>query len=435
MISPSRFQTLALLTCSLGIAACGSKGPLVFDLMPAPAAYTDTGIDLYQADQAGMEPKPIDIFFATDREPAGPKAPKESYYTSNRGDAVRIGTATIGPAGDSFTWDDFRGNLLRKERSGGFPIKVSEVREYGVLDDSINDFSRLSPTERSQATSAEQRYIREINAKLAKSGSKVINIYIHGYKVTFENPVLTSTELWSYLGNEGAFVAYSWPATPRTLAYFSDAETAHFSARNLRNFLRFLADNTRVETINVVAYSAGTRVLSRALADLALQEGKRPTAEIRRRLKLGTVVLLAGDVDRGIIGGYLNDGIDRVVDQLILYQSDSDKALSVSRFLTNANRIGQSLEVDTIGPEVKQYLSTHPRVSVVDVSDADSARKGNGHGYLRSSPWVSSDLLMSLAYGLRPDQRGLVRKAPGVALWTFPPDYIARLRVALLKQQ
>ena len=75
------------------------------------------------------------------------------------------------------------------------------------------------------------------------------------------------------------------------------------------------------------------------------------------------------------------------------------------------------------------------RVSVVDVSEADSARKGNGHGYLRGSPWVSSDLLMSLAYGLPPAERGLVRKAPGVALWTFPPDYIPRLRVALLKQQ
>ena len=432
MISPFSFRTLPLLTCSLGIAACTSNGPLVFDLMPAPAAYTDTGIKLYQV---AKEPEPFDIFFATDREPAGPNSPKTSYYTSNRGAAVRIGSAMIGPAADRVTWDDFRDNLMRKERGGGFPIKVNDVREYGILNDSIHDFSRLSPAERSHASAAERRYVGEINAKLAKSGSKTINIYIHGYKVTFENPVLTSSELWSYLGNEGAFIAYSWPATPRALAYFSDSETALYSARNLRNFLRFLAENTRVETINVVAYSAGTRVLSRALADLALQEGKRPSAEIRRRLKLGTAVLLAGDVDLGIIGGYLNDGVDRVVDQLILYQSDSDKALSVSRFLTNANRIGQSFDVDTLDPEVKDYLGKHPRVSVVDVSDADSARKGNGHGYLRGSPWVSSDLLMSLAYGLPPAERGLVRKAPGVALWTFPPDYIPRLRLALLKQQ
>ena len=54
---------------------------------------------------------------------------------------------------------------------------------------------------------------------------------------------------------------------------------------------------------------------------------------------------------------------------------------------------------------------------------------------LDDSAHGSSDLLMSLAYGLPPARRGLVRKDPGIALWTFPPDYIDRLRGALLKQQ
>ena len=82
-----------------------------------------------------------------------------------------------------------------------------------------------------------------------------------------------------------------------------------------------------------------------------------------------------------------------------------------------------------------EYLRNHPRVSAIDVSDADSARRGNGHGYLRGSPWVSSDLLMSLTFGLPPAERGLVQKVPGIPVWTFPPDYVDRLREALLKNQ
>ena len=110
-----------------------------------------------------------------------------------------------------------------------------------------------------------------INAHLARSRTKSINIYVHGYKVTFENPLLATAELRHFLGYDGVFLAYSWPSTPKTLAYISDSETASFSARNLRNFLRFLAEKTNARRINIIGDSAGTRVVSRAVADLALQ--------------------------------------------------------------------------------------------------------------------------------------------------------------------
>ena len=52
---------------------------------------------------------------------------------------------------------------------------------------------------------------------------------------------------------------------------------------------------------------------------------------------------------------------------------------------------------------------------------------GNGHGYFRQSPWASSDILATLAYDLQPADRGLVR-ATDSPIWTFPTDYIERLR-------
>ena len=50
----------------------------------------------------------------------------------------------------------------------------------------------------------------------------------------------------------------------------------------------------------------------------------------------------------------------------------------------------------------------------------------------RSSPWASSDVLMTLYYGLSPEERGLVEQND-LPVYTFPPDYIARLWSAIEK--
>lgn len=394
--------------------------------MPAPAAFTDTGLPVAEkmlAERVADSPTEP-VFYATDRAPAGADAPPFRPYSSDRGGALRLGRATVIPGRNDLTWADARKVALLKNSSESFPIKVDAVTEYGALPSSLTAFS---PREGSGREAA-RRYAAEINRKLARSNSRQIHIYIHGYKTSFENPILTTAELWHFLGNDGVFIAYSWPATPKSLAYFSDAETAHTSSRNLRQFLRFLAEETRVEKINLLAYSAGTRVLTRTLGDLALERrGGSPP--------IGTAVLLASDVDRGILAGHLSDGLLDVVDQLVVYQSEADMALKVSRFLTNSARTGQSLDPDAITPGTLEFLRENRKLQLVDVSDVDSARKGNGHGYLRSSPWVSSDLLMSLAYHLDPAERGLVRKNGALPVWGFPEDYTDRLRTALLKQR
>ena len=39
---------------------------------------------------------------------------------------------------------------------------------------------------------------------------------------------------------------------------------------------------------------------------------------------------------------------------------------------------------------------------MIDVSDAEGSDSDDGHGYFRSSPWASSDILMMLMYDLTP---------------------------------
>ena len=176
-------------------------------------------------------------------------------------------------------------------------------------------------------------------------------------------------------------------------------------------------------------------MVARALGDLAIQEQGNSRAQIKKNLKLGTVAIIAGDVDRRLMGGYLLDGADRLMDQLVIYQSDSDQALSFSTFLTSRNRLGEAFDLNDLDENGVQYLKDNPQVVIVDVSNAEAARAGNGHGYLRNSPWVTSDLLLALMEGANPKERGLIPQKPGLPLWTFPADYTERLAKYLKRER
>jgi esterase/lipase superfamily enzyme len=424
-----QYRSLFILLIAL-LTSCGSNGPLVFDLMPAPAAFTDTGLKLpNEVDRVG-DTLVDQIFYATDRLPATAKD-KQQFYSSKRGNAIRLGRAQVETGRDDLTWQDARKISLLKTRTEKFPIKVKGINEYGLLDESVHPYSKVTAVDRQGAKSATKRYIKEINQQLGKSKNKTVNIFVHGYKVTFENPILTTAEMWHFLAYDGVFIAYSWPSTPKTLAYLSDTETALVSSRHLRDLILFLSERTNVDEINLIGYSAGSRVVTRAMGDLAILQHGKTKAENKRRLKLGTVAIIAGDVDRKLVGGYLLDGADKLMDQFLVYQSDSDKALSFSRFLTNRERLGQSFDIDSLDQQGLRYLKDNPQVVVIDVSNAEAARAGNGHGYLRKSPWVTSDLLMALAYGPKPQDRGLVQKQPGIPIWTFPKNYTEGLGKAL----
>jgi hypothetical protein len=76
------------------------------------------------------------------------------------------------------------------------------------------------------------------------------------------------------------------------------------------------------------------------------------------------------------------------------------------------------------------FVRANPSLEFIDVTEAADSTTGNGHAYLRKSPWVSSDLLTLLAYDMGAAERGLEKEA-NLLVWTFPPDFIERLRKAL----
>jgi len=401
--------------------------------MPAPAVYEQTETPFETSDITGTLAVTgnLDMLYATNRAPAtGSEDKDERYYSGERGYLVRLGRADITFGDSDITWDEARRISLLKNRPDSFPLSVSGVQESGILSSSISVFT---PEEIAATVDdgPSREFVREIENRLARSPVKDIFIYVHGYKVNFENPLLVASEMWHFLGHEGAFIAFSWPSTPERLAYMKDIETARVSAWGLRQFLDFLASETSAERIHIVGYSAGTRVVLTTLYEMALIHQHDDDADISNTTRLGNVILVGSDVDTGTFASYVIDGLLRVQDRLTLYTSPGDQALLLSEKIFAHRRLGQLLP-GTLDERMRQFVGSSSRLALIDVAEADNFDDGNGHAYFRKSPWVSSDILMTLGYGLGPAERGLEQRGDS-PVWHFPGDYLSRFESAHAK--
>ena len=412
---------------------CASAPVDQVELMPAPDVYGD-GLLNPLPDQNPFDKIPYDgILFATDRTPAGPDDP-EKYYRNDRGQLVRVGLAEIEFGKKEFSWDFAREISMLKSRSEKFPVRISDVEEWGFLESTIPFWiDRNMLSEEDSTPEATDRLADAINAQLAASSKKHVYIYVHGYKVVYENPVLVSAELWHFLGYNGVFIAYSWPSTPSKFAYIKDSDTSQGFTRNLRLLLEFVANKTDAEEVHIIGYSNGTRLVTGAIEQLALIHYGASAEELWQKLRIRNVILVGSDLDRGVFGSYLADGLLNVSKHLTIYMSRYDRALGVSQFLTRRQRLGQLWggKGGELHPQGRQAIKKlRDQISIINVSNAEGADTGNGHGYFRSSPWVSSDVLMTMYYGLTPEERGLV-KQEDLPVFTFPPNYISRLWEAI----
>jgi esterase/lipase superfamily enzyme len=410
----------------LFLAACSSKGPYQLNLMPAPKIYSEKEINPFEAVDERKFPY-SGILYATDRLPVTGDS-KEDFYENERGHVLRFGLGKIKLGKENLNWEQAKEVSLLKNRGKDYPLQVTEVEELGVLDSSRSQL--IASLSKENGKSANKAFASLINQKLSTSQTKDVYVYIHGYKVVFSNPLLVAAELWHFLGYDGAFVAYAWPSTPSRWAYAKDLETAAYSSRNLRLMLEYLAKETNARRIHIVAYSAGTRVAINALSQLALLNKNGSKNQLTKKLRIGHVILVGSDSDRGIFAGHLEDGLLNVMDDFTIYMSDTDKALGVSKFVFARRRLGQVFASESLEPAVRDYLRGEKDLNLIDVTEAEEASAGNGHAYFRKSPWVSSDVLMTLKYDLTPGERGLLRHKE-LPTWVFPENYTERLRQQL----
>ncbi len=413
---------VAGLLALVSLSACGDAIYDTIELMPPPAVYVAGEVDPFPGVNESNYSDEAIAFYVTDRRPAT-EEDAQRFYANERGFALRAGTVRVQADPPFSGWEEIKAVSLSQQDSQRRLLRIRTVDEHGFLPvDTISILPNAPSAQEKREGGG--RFMRAINDRLAATVQNDIFIYVHGYNVDFEYPVLSAKELQHYMGYRGAFITYAWPATPNRLAYFKDLETADSTRKNLRQFIELLSQNTGADNIHIIGYSAGSRLAFEAVYDLALQypEGRSGAP------RLGKLILIGSDVDRSYFAQALDDGILRLTDEIAVYMSSTDAALRMSSLVLGVDRLGQVFEAQTENEiEIGRGLRATEGLTLIDVSGAEGSAFGNGHSYFRSSPWASSDMFVSLIYDLDAETRGLQQLSPDSPVWSFPSDYPARI--------
>jgi esterase/lipase superfamily enzyme len=350
----------------------------------------------------------LPVFYATTRAPV--PAGEPGHYANSPGDGLTLGVADVRLGEPGWTWSDLaasdRTNTVEEARPGA----VERIREFGKVG------ADSTPGE------AERRFLAAIDAQLAKTRNRELVLYVHGYRVTFDEVAVLMGSFAHYLGH-GAMVTFQWPTGQYFWNYLTDCPRAERYIPDIERLIALLARSS-AEKITVIAYSCGSPLLGAGLARLRARHPQEGRAELARRYRLGNVMFVASDVDlKTFAREHVPPSLD-LAQQLIVYASRNDRALGFSSLIAGASRLGKP-DIADLTPEELERLAADPRFQVIDVSEVRGAHEMGGmkgHGYWYANEWIATDVTVSLRYPISPERRCLVN-SPGTRVWRFPDDY------------
>jgi len=389
-------------------------------LMPAPAMFLDGQTNTFSGAPETTDPQ-ISLFYATNRLPIGPR--DNRIYTIVPGRDLNLGVATIRIGNENTTWERIY------EWSTG---ASGDRRPFLYLQSMVEQASLADANPLPPEASA---WFAQINDALARSRNKDIIVYVHGANTTVERAAGQAAQLHHFTGRDTVVVLFIWPTAENFLRYTRDMVTSLGAAPHLATLVELLAKNTSAEKIDVLTYSAGATVGSNGLALVgAKAKGQGPEG-----FRLGEIYHAAPDADfRGFV-----DDMRAYADQvrrITVGVNLSDSALRLSQLVNRASRAGRP-DMAELDPEATDWLlgaAADYGLNVVRVRPEGIPGLSRGsHTFWYDDPWVSSDVLLTLFWHLRPGDRGLVEgnAGSGTRYWSFPPDYRNRLAAVLGRLQ
>jgi len=382
------------------LAGCAVK-PL---LMPAPAVFKDERLNFAARLPAELRSTHLPVFYATTRAPARNGEP--GHYVNRAGKEMRLGAAHVRLGESGWTWDDLVASNRTDSVTRPRPGAVEGVAEYRGSGE------------------AERRFLADIDAHLARTRNKELVLYVHGYRVIFDEVAVQMASFAHYLGH-GAVVTFQWPTGLNFWNYVTDCPRAQRYIPDIERLIALLARSS-AEKLNVIAYSCGSPLLAAALARLRARNPDEGHADLLKRYRLGNVIFVASDVDlKTFAREYVPPSLD-LAEQLIVYISRNDRALGVSSLIAGASRLGKP-DIADLTPRELERLAADPRLQVVDVSDVRGAHEMGGmkgHGYWYANDWISTDVTLSLRHPFAPAQRCLVNRPGTRRIWQIPDDYV-----------
>jgi len=424
MLFIKKFTLFSILLLPLFVLS-GCATPESYPLMPAPVVYQNDEINPFAHLRDDERTTHLPIFFATTREPD--PSSLAIPYNNVTSDTLRLGQVLMRFGDEDKKWKDLYLASTQSEYNNTIELFIEETKELASIENAAQYDSAT------QLSLQQQEFVDRINQRISSSGDKEILIYVHGAKSWFLSSVALTAEIEHFSGRDVIGIAFSWPTHQDIINYVDgvDIERAIHSAEHLRTLLSFLARNTDTTHINIICYSAGGQVVSRALHEMRLQSPELSSEKLRSKYKLGTILFAAADV---AIENFIDrlPAISEISEKVVVTISDKDPALfTASILMKGGNRIGFK------GAEERetQFAADNniTNFEIVDVSFGQEVRGFDisGHHYWHRDPWASSDIIILLRTDLAAEHRGL-SFAEMENFWYLSEDYPEKVRKAVM---
>jgi hypothetical protein len=410
----STCRVLMLFT-ALTLAGCGQP---VYYLMPDPvgddrSSYEEVTPD---EDKTGT----ILVGFATNRLIAPSDSGK--YYAKEYDSDLRFGNAFIQIGSGDETWDEILDISVDADRGEDVPLTLTGVHRMGRFP-STSSLDNLPPDI--------QRLFTQINVRAERYPSKEVTIYLHGANTSFYRAAALGAQYHHFSGRVSPFVVFAWPSAESLIQYRKDVVNAEATVPAFVRFIKLMGENTNVEKINILSYSAGAQLATKALAVLGSDDSIADREQYRKSLRLGTIYFAAPDAEFKAFFDQLRSYED-LVENVTITLNRSDSVLKLSERFSKKSRLGMpdSDEADTEDREWARALSRTPKLDVIEIdAEVIPGIEAGAHNYWYDSPWVSTDTIIMMNAHVRPEDRGLVSTGGEneAQIWTFAPDHDQRI--------
>jgi esterase/lipase superfamily enzyme len=315
----------------------------------------------------------VRVFYATDREP-NPRSRARFGSRRSSSEELHLGTSDVSIPRDHRMAKIERPSILR-----------FELRENPAKHFVIKEITEKNSTD----------FYSELSGRVRRSEGKEALVFIHGFRVAFEDAIYRTAQIAYDLAFAGAPILYSWPSNEKLYEYIGDINNNDWTTDHLKVFLQDLASTSGAKTIHLIAHSMGNRALVNALNHMEL-------SSIAPKPRFSQIVLTAPDIDANLFERMAN-AIRTMAKRITLYASNHDRALTASKKLN--------------GSYPRAGDSSHSVVVVQGVDTIDASAVDTnliGHFYYAENRSVLSDIFDLLRHGCAPEKRFGIRPVPAV---------------------
>lgn len=396
--------------------------------MTTPVIYSNAAVDPFAHLNPEDKTTSSSVFYATNRVPQNSDNGRLSYG-NGVSEKLHFGQVRVRIGDKNTSWQDLYLASIQPNRSKPVPLFLEAVSEKATInpEDAASGTSPLAPSL--------QAFAKKVDDELARASDKEIMLYVHGAKGSFLKSSTLTAELNHFSGRDFVSFAFSWPSHQNIFTYVLgiDVQRAYHSTLSLRVAIDFLARHTQAKHINIICYSAGARLTSKALFEMRNTHSALSAEELKKTFKLGTIVFAAADVPLYVFLERL-PAIGEMAQNIVVTVSDDDNVLRTASWVMGG---GERVGSEEAGFREEEFVLANKinNFEIIDLSHGKKKRGFNitGHHYWYRHPWASSDIIFLLRTDLPAHQRGL-EPSNLERVWYLSHDYPERVRQAAEKE-